>query len=401
MKTLLIDVNYGNSSTGKIVQDLQRELEKKGHLVRVCFGRGAKVEKQNVVRVAPSVEVYFHALMTRLTGLTGYFSPFATAKLLEEIKNFSPDVVHIHELHAYFINIRPVIDLLKEMNIKVIWTFHCEFMYTGKCGHAYECEGWKKECGKCPYLQDYPASLYFDFTRFMFNQKKLWFQGFDKLKIVTPSRWLADRVGQSFLNSKAISVIHNGIDTDEIFYPREISELIQKHQLENKKIILSVAPDIMDERKGGEWVLQLAALFPEKYVFILVGVKDTNRNFPKNVIALQKKDNQHQLAEYYSLADLFVICSKRENLPTTCLESLACGTPVIGFDEGGTKETAPGKLGHFVPYGDLQGLKNAVYSYFNKDLDLSDSDGCVKYARAHYSKHVMFENYFKLYQASF
>jgi glycosyltransferase involved in cell wall biosynthesis len=341
MKVLLIDVVYAQGSTGKIVQDLEGELVKNGHEVQVAFGRGNKpANKKNIVKVASKWEVYFHVLMTRITGLTGFFSPLATWRLIRQIKRFAPDVVHIHELHGYYVNIVPVIKYLKKIDVKVVWTFHCEFMYTGKCGYAYECEGWKKQCGNCPHLNDYPRSLYLDFTRFMFNQKKTLFDSFNRVKIVTPSKWLADRVSQSFLKTKDIRVIHNGINTESVFFPRDSAALSVKHHLNGKKVVLAVAPDIMEERKGGEWVVRLAESFSDEFVFILVGVKDTTRQFPSNVIALARTDNQHQLAEYYSLADLFLITSMKETFSLVVAESLACGTPVIGFDSVAPKEVA-------------------------------------------------------------
>lgn len=398
---MLIDVNYAQGSTGKIVQDLESELVHQGHDVIVCFGRGSPRHSKNVIKIASKWEVYFHVLMTRLTGLTGLFSPLATYRLIREVKHFKPDVVHIHELHGYYVNISPVLKLLKKMNVKVVWTFHCEFMYTGKCGYAYECDGWKKSCGSCPHIRDYPSSWYFDFTHYMFNQKKALFDGFDRLKIVTPSRWLANRVKQSFMSDKDVLVIHNGINTTDVFYHRDVEELVKKHNLQHKKVILSVAPDILDERKGGEWVVKLAERFSDDFVFILIGVKDLERTFPANVIALAQTDNQAQLAAYYSLAHLFVICSKRENFPTTCLESLACGTPVIGFDEGGTKETAPDNYGFFVPYGGLDQMEQAVKDFFNGNLMLASSEQCREFALEHYSKKAMFSNYYSLYQEDF
>src|SRR5690606_29735002 len=144
---------------------------------------------------------------------------------------------------GYYLNIERLVEFLKIEKIPVIWTFHCEFMYTGKCGHAYSCEKWKTECSKCPQLRRYPASLYFDFTQFMHRRKKQMFKDFDNLRIVTPSSWLAERVRLSFLHDKTVSVVYNGIDTTDIFCPVDADCLIDKHELKNKKIILSAAPN--------------------------------------------------------------------------------------------------------------------------------------------------------------
>lgn len=391
MRVLLIDVNYKYSSTGKIVHDLAHELIKSGHQARVLFGRGEPVNNDVALRIASVWEVYFHALMTRLTGLVGIFSYFATRRMIREIKKFKPDVIHLHELHGYYVNYSKVVRFLKISNIPIVWTFHCEFAYTGKCGYAYDCEKWKSECSSCPQIKEYPSSLYFDFTRYMFNEKRKDFDGFNNLTIVTPSAWLARRVKQSFLSDCDVRVIHNGIDTQSIFYPR-----LSNTQSESKKTVLAVAPDIMSERKGGRWVLELARRFSDNVEFIMVGVVGDVDGVPSNVRLVDRTNNQNELADYYSDADLFLICSKRENFPTTCLESLACGTPVVGFDEGGTAETAPGRLGHFVPFGDVSSLELAINDYFAGRSEI-DQHECRNFAEQNYSKQAMYSNYVRLY----
>jgi len=370
VRVLLIDVHCKNSSTGKIVYDLYTALNNDGHIASICYGRGPLIDEPNIYKFSSDFETYVHAFLTRVTGFTGVFSPFSTRRLIKYIEKFKPDVVHIHELHAYFVNIAPVMRYLKEHNIKTIWTFHCEFMYTGKCGYAYDCEKWRRECGKCPQVGEYPASLFFDFTKRMYYIKKELFSGFDNLTIVTPSKWLAERVKQSFIKDKRIVVIHNGIDTEKVFYPREFKHLKEKHSITNEKIVLAVAPDVMSERKGGKLVLELARRMKNENIkFILIGANEVNEKFDENVIVLERTRNQIELAEYYSMADVFVICSKKENFPTTCLEAVSCGTPVCGFDEGGTKETVPSEVGEFVKYGDLEGLKNAVLSLLKRKFD--------------------------------
>lgn len=399
MKILLIDVNCKQSSTGKIVYDLYTQYNNAGHTAAICYGRGPLVDEVNIYKFSSTIEVYLHALLTRVSGLTGYYSIFSTRKLIRYIKNYKPDVVHIHELHAYFVNILPVMDYLKKNNIKTIWTFHCEFMYTGKCGHAYECEKWKTECGKCPNLQDYPSSLVFDFTKKMFHDKKRAFEDFDNLTIVTPSKWLADRVKQSFLGNRDIRVIHNGIDTQNVFYPRRFDHLKIKYNIKDEKIILAVAPDLMSKRKGGRYVLDLAKRMKNENIkFILIGVEDLDEKFDDNIIALGRTENQQELAEYYSMADVFVICSMRENFPTTCLESLSCGTPVCGFDEGGTKETAPGSYGVFVNYRDIDSLVDAINATLYKKNRLKCKNECSLFGKASYDKSVMTKNYISLYR---
>lgn len=400
MRVILIDVNYKKSSTGKIVFDLASQLISDGHVAKVLYGRGSDSFDDIGEKISLDFEIYFHALMNRISGLVGFFSYFATRRLINKIKKFRPDVVHLHELHGYYLNIKSVVDFLKEMKIPVIWTFHCEFMYTGKCGYAYDCEQWKTECTSCPQLKEYPASLFFDFTNFMFNQKKKYMNDFENLRIVCPSLWLANRVQQSFLQNKKISIINNGIDTENIFYPRKSKNITNKYNLSGKKVILAVAPNIMDERKGGSWILKIAEQFDDDYRFIMIGLESELNNPPKNVISIRRTDNQIQLAEYYSIADIFLICSKRENFPTTCLEALACGTPVIGFDEGGTAETAPLPYGRFAAYGDLYTIKKYIEGFFRGEILYKSPQECRDFAVKNYSKESMYSNYLKLFDES-
>lgn len=395
MRILFIDVNCKNSSTGKIVYDLYTECRNDGNEAAVCYGRGSKIVEQNIFKFGLDTETYFHALLTRVTGLTGCYSFFSTHRLLKFMDEFKPDVVHIHELHAYFVNIVPVIEYLKNKNINTVWTFHCEFMYTGKCGYAYECEKWKTVCDKCPNLNDYPSSIFFDCTRKMFNDKKNAFEGFDNLTIVTPSQWLADRVKQSFLSDKRIVVIHNGIDTENVFYTRNFDHLKEKHNITNEKIILAVAPDLMSERKGGRHVLELAKRMKNENVkFILIGIEDLSEKFEDNVIALGRTENQHELAEYYSLADVFVTCSLKETFGLTCIEALSCGTPVCGFEAGGNIGLVPDTLGRLVKYGDIYTLKDALVSILDQK---TPSEEYTNYGKQIYSKENMFDKYKELY----
>ncbi|EJI85743.1 hypothetical protein AEST_14080 [Alishewanella aestuarii B11] len=401
MKIAIIDVNFDFSSTGKIVKDLMIYFESVGHEVQAFYGRGqSNLTQLSVTKISNDLETYFHAGLTRLTGFTGCFSYFSTKYLIERLEAFKPDVVHLHELHGYYINIYTVVDWLKKNEIPVVWTFHCEFMYTGKCGHSHECNKWKSGCGECPLLKEYPAS-FIDQTAHMFSKKKKLFESFEYLKIVTPSEWLLGRVKQSFLSNKDSRVIFNGIDTDNVFYPRMTSPQKLTGFDFSKPIVLAVAPNILDANKGGDWVIELAKRFTSELNFILVGVNNLTRHYPDNVFPFPKTSDQSELAEFYSVSDLFVICSKRENFPTTCLESLSCGTPVIGFDGGGTKETAPLPYGKFVEYGDLDSLENEIRKFFNRTSSLADANQCRDFALRTYSKQVMAQNYLNLYQENF
>lgn len=405
MKILLIDVNCKYSSTGKIVYDLYNRLNADGHEARIAYGRGDVIDEPGIYKFGLDWETKKHALLARITGKNGCYSPKSTARLIEYIKEFKPDLIHIHELHAYFVNHGQLLEFFKEQQIPVVWTFHCEYMYTGKCGFAYECQQYKSGCGKCPYLHEYVSSLGIDKTAALLEEKKKSMEGLNLKAIVTPSKWLADKTKETYLYNNNIQVIHNGIDTDGLFYPRQVDAVLKNEYgiAPEDKIILAVAPNIMDVRKGGQMVIDLAETMPEMK-FVLVGADETKK-YSDNVQLIARTKNQDELARWYSQADIFLICSKAENFPTTCIEALCCGTPVVGLDECGTKETAPAPYGTFVKVdmaGDadvkyaatLEALRKAIAEQLNRNLTPED---IRDFAVRAYDNKVMYKNYLEIY----
>lgn len=396
MRILYINVNCKHSSTGKIVYDLYSLSKEAGHEAAVCYGRGPLVSEPGIFKFGLDWETYFHALMTRLTGLTGCWSFFSTRRLLRFIDAYQPDVVHLHELHAYFVNLQPLYEYLAERNIPVVYTFHCEFAYTGKCGYAFECERWKNGCGKCPQVREYPKSLMFDFTRRMYRQKQAQWNLLQKTVITTPSQWLADRVLHSFLKERMIRVVHNGIDTQHIFHPRQTEELRAEYGLTDEKIVLAVAPNLMEERKGGRWVVQLARRMKNENIkFIMIGVDHVHEVLPDNVITLGRTANQEKLAEYYSLADCFLICSEKETFSMTCAESLCCGTPIAGFCAGAPETIFMEPQAQFVPYGDLESLEKCVRTQLSRDFDRAALANAMQ---SLYSRENMYRQFETIYE---
>lgn len=397
MKILQIDVNYGKSSTGKIVESIHKLNIEDGIESYVFYGRGKKRREKNIFKFGYDFETLLHALLTRLTGLTGFFSYFSTRRLIKAISRIKPNVIHIHELHAYFINIGTFMKFIKKNKFNTVWTFHCEFMYTGKCGHSLECNKWMSECGKCPLKKEYPKSLFFDFTKFMFNYKKKLFDDFDNLVIVSPSLWLQNRVRKSFLSNKNVVLINNGINLKDFGY-KNPKELITKHKIENHNVVLAVAPNIMSKNKGGRFVLNLAKKMEAyPYKFIIIGNELSDEITASNVIMLGKIYNKETLSMYYSLANYFVIFSERENFPTTCIESLVCGTPIIGFRSGGTVEVATDEYGYFVDYGDLESIKSFLIS--NQLTPFKKRNEIIDYAIKRFSNEKMHLEYKKIYNS--
>ena len=272
-RVLLIDVNCKFSSTGKIVYNLFEGLKEDGREAAICYGRGDEIHEEGIYKFGLDWETNIHAGLARITGYNGCFSPLSTKRLIAYIEKFQPDVIHIHELHAYFVNIKPLLEYIKKKKIKVVWTFHCEYMYTGKCGHAYSCTNFMHGCGKCPAVHEYPKSLLIDSTKQMFSMKRKAMNGLD-VEIVVPSEWLAKRVKMSFLQNVKTSIIHNGIDTN-IFKEQNTKSVRNELKIPNEnQVVLAVAPDIMSESKGGKWVLKLAKAMKDKPItFILIGAQ--------------------------------------------------------------------------------------------------------------------------------
>lgn len=406
MKILLIDVNCKYSSTGKIVYDLYSRLNADGHEARIAYGRGDVIDEPGIYKFGDDTETKIHALLARVTGRNGCFSPKSTRRLIEYIEQFQPDVIHIHELHAYFVNHGQLLEYLKEKQIPIVWTFHCEYMYTGKCGFAYECTRYLDGCGNCPYIKEYVSSFGIDKTSQLLAEKKLAMRGLNIRSIITPSKWLADKTSETYLGKKEnnypIDVIHNGIDTSGIFYPRaeEVTDKL-KSQFNiptDKQLVLAVAPNIMDVRKGGQTVLALAEqelATSNRYYFVMVGADETKKH-SENVQLIARTKDQDELAQWYSAADVFLICSKAENFPTTCIEALCCGTPVVGIDLCGTKETAPGLFGTFVAVDNhvLDSLQTAIATQLERGLTSAE---IRQFAVDNYDNKVMYNNYLTLY----
>jgi glycosyltransferase involved in cell wall biosynthesis len=305
--------------------------------------------------------------MTRLTGITGFFSPLATIRLLRIMTSYRPDVVHLHELHGYYVNIGPIINYLKKNKIPTLWTYHCEFMYTGKCGYTEDCKRFTSQCGECPLLKDYPKSNFFDFTSWMLNKKVEWLNGFDTLKIITPSKWLQRKFLLSRTNHIPSMVIKNGIDTS-VFFPQVKDFARQKHTIETPFILMSLIADFKDRRKGFDFISHIAKkLDPLIYTWIVIGDTQYYGEKPINIIHVPKIKDQMTLASYYNSVNLFVILSKYENLPTVCLEASACGCPIVGWDVGGTSEAILNVRYQLYPYGDLS-ISNGIQEIINETV---------------------------------
>ncbi len=341
MRVLMINVVCGIRSTGRICTDLAAELEAQGHEVRIAYGRESVPAeyRKYAVRIGSDLDVGFHGAVSRLFDAHGLASARATTAFLNWAEEYGPDLLWLHNIHGYYINYELLFSWIKKHpEMEVRWTRHDCWAFTGHCAHftAANCAQWKSGCTRCVQKGRYPASLLADSCRENYERKRRAFTGVKNMTLITPSRWLADLVGQSFLKEYPVEVQYNSVDT-AVFRPTP-SDFRERHGLGGKKIVLGVA-SIWDDRKGLGDLFELAKLLADPYVVVLVGLSRKQlRELPEGIIGLPRTDSAEELAAIYSTADVFVNPSREESFGLTTVEALSCGTPAIVYQKTACEE---------------------------------------------------------------
>lgn len=393
MKIIQINCVYPSGSTGKIVRDLHNYLLDNGVDSKVIFGRGQR--GKNAKELVPLVYCKFQKLLSIISGVMYGGCFYSTTKLIHILKREQPDIVHLQCINGNFINIYRLIKWLKKNNIITILTLHAEFMYTGNCGHAFECNQYNNGCQKCLNYKNITKSLFFNRTEYSWNRMYKAFQGFRNLEIVSVSHWLMHRAQ----NSKILCgfnhcCIENGLDINT-FNNRFDSKPIK----DNVKIILHVTPYFScddNDLKGGKYIVELAKLINRKDIrIVVVGSYDTDIPPIDNIQFLGKVTDQNRMAELYSQASVTVITSKRETFSMVCAESLSCGTPVVGFYAGAPETICLSDFSLFCNYGDVNNLLNNIYNIL--DSNYSKQHISLE-AHKRYSAMKMGEKYMELYK---
>lgn len=330
-------VCYG--STGNICKNLYKMAEKEGHECCIAYGRGLEPEGFFSKRIGSNIDVYAHAILSRVNDMSGFGSIKATKEFVKWLEEYKPDIIHMHNLHGYYLNIEILFQYLKKNpKVKKIWTLHDCWSYTGHCAHYLnaKCFQWKEECKRCEHRNSYPKAFVSNAEK-NFKRKRKAFLGVENLTIISVSEWLEQQVTNSFLKEYKTDIITSGINT-EIFKYREC-DFKASRGLADKSIILGVA-SVWDEKKGLDDFLKLAKKIPPNYVIVLVGLNGNQINsFPQNIVGIERTENQVQLAEIYSAADIFFNPTKEETFGLTNVEAQACGTTVVSYIVGGTVET--------------------------------------------------------------
>jgi glycosyltransferase involved in cell wall biosynthesis len=392
-----IEVNSG--SVGRIAEQIGGVALDNGWESYITYARNHLPSKSTVVKIGTKWDIYWHGIMTRIFDRHCLYSTDATRKLIKQIEKIKPDIIQLHHIHGYFIDMKLLFNYLSSINTPVIWVFHDCWSMTGHCAYFdyIGCEKWKTQCYCCPQKKEYPKSLIFDRSKENYGQKKYLFNLVKSLIIVPVSEWLGGLVKESFFFKYPIEIIHNGIDLS-VFSPQEDGQQLRKDLflIDSSVILLGVA-STWDARKGLLDFIKLASMIPTDWRIILVGLSQKQmRGLPANIIGIQRTENVQQLASLYSAANVFINPTWEDTFPTTNLESLACGTPVITYRTGGSVESVSKDTGFIVDKGDLHGIiectkeviKNGAEYYFLK---------CRSRAVNLYNKSDSFQNYIKLY----
>jgi glycosyltransferase involved in cell wall biosynthesis len=396
MIILQINSVCGPASTGRTTFELSEAINAAGHQGYVAYGEGLS-DCPNSYFIGSVLDHKIHAFLSRLTGLQGYYSILATNKLLKYIESISPDVVHLRNLHSNYINISRLTKYLARKNIAVVLTLHDCFFYTGKCSHytISKCDGWKKECGKCPRIDMDNKSWFFDRTKKMLADKRSGFTSIPRLAVVGVSKWITNEAKKSFLSSATyLETIYNWVDID-IFKPSQ-SDLRKRLNIKNKFVILGVSSG-WDASKGLGDFIDIAGRLDENFCILLVGDLAVAANLPDNIIHIKKTNSVRQLAEYYSMADVFFNPSIEESFGKVTVEALACGTPVIVYNTTACPELVGDRCGGVVELYDKKGALKLIMEVFLRTKSFY-SDSCVKFASKRFTKEEGVKRYLDLYK---
>lgn len=359
----MINCVCGIRSTGRICTDLAQMLEAEGHEVKIAYGRVDEVPdnlQKYAVRIGNEFGIRLHAVQSRLFDNHGWGSYHATKSFLKWAEDFNPEVVWLHNIHGYYIHVELLFQWLAKRNQKTYWTLHDCWAFTGHCAHFdyVGCERWKTQCEHCIQLKEYPKSMWADCSAKNWKRKKELFTSLADMHLFTPSKWLADRVKESFLGHYPITVCPNGIDLEQ-FRPIK-SDIKKEYQIDNKKILLGVST-VWYEKKGYSQFLELAEMLPEEWQIVLVGVSDAQKQeLPPNITGIPRTNSIDELAKWYTAADYFVNPSFEETMGLTTVEALACGTPAIVYNKTALPEVLSEESGIILKNCSAKAIKDAV-----------------------------------------
>ena len=366
MKVLQISANWGHGGPGSVEKDIYCTLAEAGHKCVIAYGRGSVPPEIESYRIGKKIDNYIHYAAATLFDKAGFSSTNPTKKLIAYIQSIKPDVIQLHNLLGYYINIDVLFSFLKNCGIPVVWTVHDCWPITGHCINFERvgCEKWKTGCGSCKLTHDYPRALV-DRSGNNLRKKKELLSGLRNLTIVAPSRWLENLLKQSYLSQYDIKVINNGIDLS-LFKPTD-SDYREKYGLGEKKILLFVA-SVWNEMKGLNLIQELSQIVSPDFKIVIIG-KNSEFVSGENVLTFGRTSDVSELVKWYSAADVFVNPTLGDNFPTVNIEALACGVPVVTNATGGSPEI-PGEECGGICYSKTAGeLYQRINEIISKKID--------------------------------
>jgi glycosyltransferase involved in cell wall biosynthesis len=399
MRVLQINSSVNIGSTGRITGEIGKMLWRKGHKSYIAAANISGSSNSSLIPIGTAWDRQKHALKTRILDRHGFASAKATRKMVEDIQSIDPDVIHLHNIHGYYLNAEVLFTYLKKVQKPAVWTLHDCWPFTGHCAYFDRagCYKWQTECYKCPLKKAYPASWGLDRSRENFHEKRELFTGLNQCMIVTPSQWLASHVQQSFLKGYPVEVIRNGVD-QETFHPGpDNGDVLQKYEIADEPYVLGVA-SVWSPRKGFNDFLKLRQMLPESIYIVLVGLTQNQRSkLVGKMIGIKKTADVRELAALYSGATAFANPTYIDNFPTTNIEALSCGTPVVTYNTGGSPEAIDEDTGMVVEKGDVRGLANALQFLATKGkVDFAGS--CRARAKQYFNKEERYLDYIRLYE---
>lgn len=399
-RILQINITANWGSHGKIAEEIGNLAISRGWESYIAYGRWANPCKSKLIHIGSSFDEKCHGLQSRLFDNHGLASVLATKKFIKEIEKIKPDIIHLHNIHGYYLNYPILFDCLKQMQVPVVWTLHDCWPFTGHCAYFdfAKCERWKKGCySPCPCKSEYPKTILCEATKRNYRLKKEVFNTIANLTLVPVSDWLGSLLKESFLKNYPIKVVKNGIDIN-VFKPADAIEVRKKYGIGFQPYLIGVA-SVWEKRKGFDDFLKLAKEISPKIKLVLVGLDKNKLSTAQQngIIGIPRTENVNELTTLYSGAEMFLNLTYEDNYPTTNLEAMACGTPVLTYRTGGSPEAVSPDTGWIVEKGDVEAVKDVITTLpINKE---SIRKACRKRAEEHFDKNKCFEEYMNLYES--
>ena len=397
IKVVQVNVVANKGSTGRIAEDIGKLILENGWDSYIAYGRKSSDSNSKLIRIGTTLETLYHVFLTRFFNKHGFGSNFATLRFIRRLKKIKPHIIHLHNIHGYYLNLPLLFRYLKKNDVKVVWTLHDCWAFTGHCAHYTQvnCYKWLEECSNCPQIKSYPKSYFVDNSKPNFHKKKKLFNLRNDVHIVTVSNWLQKEASRSFLSDLSIQTIHNAIDID-VFNEKGHVNLRSRYGLDNKIIILGVA-NIWGIRKGLYEFHKLLGVISSEYQIVLIGLTQEQINeLPHGILGIERTKDLQELVNWYSTADVYVNLSFEESFGMTSVEALACGTPIVVYDSTALPEIVNDDVGFVVEKNNIEGIKTAIEKLRENNYS-QYSQSCRKHVEENFEIRKNYSSYLELY----